>query len=88
MIPSNLSGPGSEAKEKCYKEQTVGNNQSEAIRKRPLFLTQIMHFLLLHFLYHSASEIHFCDSISHCALLILLVMGQIWAPQEQERMSF
>jgi hypothetical protein len=34
------------------------------------------------------SEIHFCDSISHCALLVLLAMCQNWAPQDQEMVSF
>jgi hypothetical protein len=53
MIPSPLSGPGSEAKEKCHKGQTLGKDQSEAIRKRPHCLTQKMHFLMPHFLDHS-----------------------------------
>jgi hypothetical protein len=87
--PGTLPGKGSaltlvrsEAKEKCCKEQTVGNKQSEDIRKRPYSLPQKMHFLVPHFLAHSACEISLFDSISHCALLVLLVMCINWAPQE------
>jgi hypothetical protein len=76
------------AKEKCCKEQTVLKDQSEAIRKRPYCLTEKMHFLVPHFLDHSASEIHFCDSISHCALIVLLVMCENQVPQKQQMVSF
>jgi hypothetical protein len=48
-IPYIHSGPGSEAKEKCCKEQTVSNNQSETIRKKPHFLPWKIHSLVPQF---------------------------------------
>jgi hypothetical protein len=88
MIPSPLSSPGSEAKEKCFNEKSIGKIKQEAIRKRPHCLKQNAFPDAAFFGSLCASEIHLCDSVSHCALVLPLVLCESQSPQKQEMLSF
>jgi hypothetical protein len=86
---SPFSVPGSQADEKCYKEQTVGREQSEVIRKRSQCLTQRMYFLVPHFLYHpvllrSNTVTQFLPVLCLCCLWC----GRTGSPQKQEMVNF
>jgi hypothetical protein len=82
-IPSPLSGPGSEEEvlqgENC-RERPIRGHEKEAplLNTEDAFPDDTFSASLC------ASEIHFCDSISHCALLVMLLMCENQAPQEQE----